>query len=81
MWEETTGGAALAAADGKLIVLAAKGTLYIAEASSTAFTVISSCEVPSRSKATAWWTPLVLCNGKIYCGSHIGDLVYIYVSK
>jgi outer membrane protein assembly factor BamB len=81
MWEEKTGGAALTAADGKLIVLTFKGTLYIAQASSTAFKVISSCEVPSRSKAAAWWTPPVLCGNKIYCRSHIGDLVCIDVSE
>jgi outer membrane protein assembly factor BamB len=80
MWEEKTGGAALTAADGKLIVLTFKGTLYIAEASSAAFKIISSCEVPSRTKGGAWWTPPVLCNGKIYCRSHIGDLVCIDVS-
>ena len=81
MWKEPTGGASLTAADGKLIVLTAKGTLHIAEANPAAYVEISSCEVPAETGLPWWWTPPVLCGGKIYCRNHTGDLVCIDVSE
>jgi len=81
MWEELTGGASLTAADGKLIVLTAKGTLHIAEATPAAYVEISSCELPTEVGLPWWWTPPVLCGGKIYCRNQSGDLVCIDVSE
>jgi len=81
MWEELTGGASLTAADGKLIVLTAKGTLHIAEATPAAYVEISSCQLPTEVGLPWWWTPPVLCGGKIYCRNQSGDLVCIDVSE
>jgi len=81
MWEVPTGGASLTAADGKLIVLTTKGTLHIAEATPTAYVEISSCQLPKETMIHWWWTPPVLCGGKIYCRNYIGDLLCIDVCR
>ena len=81
MWQESTGGASLTAADGKLIVLTAKGTLHIAEANPAAYVEISTCELPTKTGIPYWWTPPVLCGGKIYCRNYSGELVCIDVRK
>jgi outer membrane protein assembly factor BamB len=81
MWEEPTGGASLSAANGKLIVLAVKGTFHIADATPEAYTEISSCQLPTETGIAYWWTPPVLCSAKIYCRNYSGDLVCIDVSK
>jgi outer membrane protein assembly factor BamB len=79
MWEEPTGGASLTAANGKLIVLTAKGILRIAEATPKEYREISSCELPTDIGIPWWWTPPVLCGGRIYCRNYGGDLVCIDV--
>jgi outer membrane protein assembly factor BamB len=79
MWEEPTGGASLTAANGKLIVLTAKGILRIAEATPKAYREISACELPTEIGIPWWWTPPVLCGGRIYCRNYSGDLVCIDV--
>ena len=82
MWEKKMRGASLMAADGKLIILEGDGTLRIAEATPSSYQEISSCDVfDSEQKFRQFWTPPVLCNGKIYCRNHTGDLVCIDVSK
>lgn len=81
MWHERTGGASLSAADGKLIVLTAKGRLHIVEATPSGFVEISSCDLPAETQPHHWWTPPVLCNAKIYCRNFKGDLICIDVSK
>ena len=84
MWEEpmTSGTVSLTAADNKLIILEENGTLYIAEATPTAYQEISSCDVlEGERKFRMFWTPPVLCNGRIYCRNHAGDLICIDVSK
>jgi outer membrane protein assembly factor BamB len=81
MWKEPTGGASLCAAGGKLIVLTTKGTLHIIEATPTAYEEISSCQLPSENGMHWWWTPPVLCGGRIYCRNYPGDLVCIDVSE
>jgi outer membrane protein assembly factor BamB len=81
MWVEPTGGASLTAADGKLIVLTAKGTLHIIEATPKAYVEISSCKLPMESGMHWWWTPPVLCGGRIYCRNYSGDLLCIDVRK
>jgi hypothetical protein len=69
-------------ADGKLIVLDDLGTLSVAEASPRGFQVISSCDVLAGEKRPRkFWTPPVLCNGKIYCRNFAGDLVCLEVSR
>jgi outer membrane protein assembly factor BamB len=70
----------LSAADGKLIILDGKGRLYIADASPDGCRELSRCALPDKLTGS-WWTPPVLCNGKIYCKSSSGALVCIDVSK
>jgi len=43
---------------------------------------ISSADVlDGEKKPRNFWTPPVLCNGRIYCRNYAGDLVCIDVSK
>jgi outer membrane protein assembly factor BamB len=82
MWEERMKTASLIAADGKLIVLEENGILHIAEATPSSYKEISSCDVlEGERKSRMFYTPPVLCNGKIYCRNYAGDLVSIDVSK
>jgi hypothetical protein len=84
MWVQELNGVpiSLMAADGKLIILEADGTLRIAEATPTGYKEISSGDVlEGERKLRQFWTPPVLCNGKIYCRNFAGDLVCIDVSK
>ena len=81
IWSEELGPVSLIAADGKLIVLQERGTLYIVEASPTSYHKISSFEIPDQTAYEKWWTPPVLYKGKIYCRSSTGNLVCIDVSK
>jgi len=81
MWNEPTGGASLTAADGKLIVLTAKGTLHVAEATPAGYVEISSCQLPAETGIPWWWTPPVLCGGKIYCRNYSGGLLCIDASE
>jgi outer membrane protein assembly factor BamB len=82
VWEKEMKMASLMAADGKLIILEEDGTLHIAEATPSAYQEISSCDVlEGEEKGRLFYTPPVLCNGKIYCRNWAGDLVCIDVSK
>jgi len=84
MWEEDleTVTITLMAADGKLIILEDDGTLRIADATPSSYKEISSGNVPvGEGQSRKFWTPPVLCNGKIYCRNYTGDLVCIDVSK
>ena len=74
-WTEKTGFGGLAAADGKLIVLTAKGELIVANATPDGFKPISRAQVLGGK---CWTTP-VLSNGKIYCRNAAGDLVCVDV--
>jgi len=81
MWEQKIRSSSLTIANGKIIVLDEKGTLSIVEANPSAYDEISSIKIPDQRRVDIWWTPPVLCNGKIYCRSFMGDLVCIDVSK
>jgi outer membrane protein assembly factor BamB len=82
MWEKEMKMASPIAADGKLIILEGNGTLHIAEATPSSYKEIASADVlVGERKPRKFWTPPVLCNGKIYCRSFAGDLVCIDVSK
>jgi outer membrane protein assembly factor BamB len=66
----------------KLIILSERGTLIIAEATSRGYEEISRCDVLRGKKGfRQFYTPPVLCNGRIYCRNSIGDLICIDVSK
>ena len=70
------------AADGKLIVLNEKGMLFIAEASPAGFTPLSKGDVlKGEETIRRFYTPPVLCKGRIYCRNYAGELICIDVSK
>jgi outer membrane protein assembly factor BamB len=75
-WTEPTGFGSLIAANGKLIVLSAKGELMVADASPAGFKPTSRAQVLTGK---CWTTP-VLANGKIYCRNAVGDVVCLDVS-
>jgi len=75
-WAEKTGVGGLMIADGKLIVLSAKGELMVANATPEAFKPMSRAQVLSGK---CWTTP-ILANGKIYCRNAAGDVVCLDVS-
>ena len=82
MWETEMKMASLMAADGKLIILEEDGTLHIAETTPESYQEISSGDVLEGEKTLRrFWTPPVLCNGKIYCRNWLRDLICIDVSK
>ena len=82
IWEKEMKGISLISANEKLITLDADGILRIAEATSSAYKEISSCDVfGPEITMRQFYTPPVLCNGKIYCRNYPGDLICIDVSK
>jgi outer membrane protein assembly factor BamB len=80
-WEEKLNGRpiSLMAAGGNLIILDDRGALFIAEATASGYREISRCLIPTQKFMDKWWTAPVLCSGKIYCRSNIGDLICIDV--
>lgn len=70
------GKGSLMMADGKIIGLADKGQLMVAEATPVAFKPISQAQVLGGK----CWSVPVLSNGKIYCRNAKGDLVCLDVS-
>jgi outer membrane protein assembly factor BamB len=87
-WDEPFGNnrqnksLSLAAANGILIVLDDKGTLYTATASHESYKEIARCDVlQGAKKPRLFWVPPVLCNAKIYCRNFSGDVVCIDVSR
>jgi outer membrane protein assembly factor BamB len=72
----TCGG--LMVADGKLVALADKGKLVIAEASPAGFKQLASARILDNKKC---WTMPVLANSRIYARNNSpGDLVALDVS-
>ena len=71
VWEKKIGFGSVMAADGKLIVLTAKGVLSTAPASPKGFSPTGRAQV---LEADCWTTP-VLANGLLYCRNSKGDLV------
>jgi outer membrane protein assembly factor BamB len=81
MWAEGMRPLSLTAADGKLIALDDKGTLFIIEATRLAYNEISRGTIPAQRGYEKWWSYPVLHNGRIYCRNNVGDLVSIDVSN
>jgi outer membrane protein assembly factor BamB len=84
IWEEgkMKSNLSLTAAGNKLIILEENGTLHIAEATPSSYREISSCDVlGGEEKFRKFWTPPVLCNGRIYARNYYGDLICIDVRK
>jgi outer membrane protein assembly factor BamB len=75
-WTEKTGFGSVTVADGKLIVLTAKGELLVANASPDGFKPISRAQILGGK---CWTTP-VLANGKIYARNAAGQVVCVDVS-
>jgi outer membrane protein assembly factor BamB len=72
-----TGSGALAAADGKLIVLSGAGELLVAPASPASFAPTARAKVIGGK----CWTVPVLANGRIYCRNAEGQVVCLDVRK
>ncbi|MCF7849483.1 MAG: PQQ-like beta-propeller repeat protein [Kiritimatiellales bacterium] len=77
-WNMKIGFGSLMVADGKIIALGEKGTLYIAEVTPDAYKEIAQAET---GLAKLCWTAPVLSNGIIYCRNDKGTLVAIDVGK
>jgi outer membrane protein assembly factor BamB len=75
----TEGG--LIAAGGKLIVLGEHGKLAVIKASPEGCDMEgrATVDVVPDAEQETWWTPPVLCDGRIYCRSHEGTLVCLDV--
>ena len=72
------GFGSLFAADGKLIALGEKGTLYFAELTPDTYNELATFETGLTQLC---WTPPVLANGIVYCRNDKGTLVAVDVSK
>jgi outer membrane protein assembly factor BamB len=78
VWSEPnigTGGVMIA--DGKLIVLSAKGELMVLPASTNGFQLTARAQVLGGTS----WTAPVLANGRIYCRNARGEVVCVDVRK
>jgi outer membrane protein assembly factor BamB len=76
-WSEpSTGFCSLMAADGKLIIMTAKGELIIAKADAAKFEPISRTPVLSGR----CWSAPVLANGRIYARNAAGQMVCVSVN-
>ena len=76
-WNEpSTGFCSLKAADGKLIIMTAKGELIIAKADAAKFEPISRTPVLSGR----CWSAPVLANGRIYARNAAGQMVCVSVN-
>lgn len=65
------GYGSLCAADGKLILLGARGVLAVGKATPDGWKATSAAQVLGG----LCWTPPVLANGKLYCRNSRGDLI------
>jgi outer membrane protein assembly factor BamB len=82
MWGKKMKMVALTAADGKLIILEIDGTLHIAEASPSSYKEISSGNIlGGMRKLEQFWTPPVLCDGRIFCRDRNRFLFCVDVSN
>jgi outer membrane protein assembly factor BamB len=72
------GPGALMAADGKLILMDAKGNLIVAEASPAGYKELARLSVFSGTKC---WTMPVLSGGRIFCRDHNGSVACLDVRK
>ncbi len=76
-WSEaSTGFCSLMAADGKLIIVTAKGELIIAKANSAKFEPISR----TQALTGRCWSAPVLANGRIYARNAAGQMVCLSVN-
>jgi outer membrane protein assembly factor BamB len=81
MWEKDLGQpVSLSVSGNRLLLLSEEGILHIAEAGPTGFKLISRCDIlDGKETARKFWTPPVLCNGRIYCRNYTGDLICLDV--
>jgi outer membrane protein assembly factor BamB len=77
-WSEKLGFGSMMAADGKLIFLNEAGGLTIVPADPAGCKKLAEGKVSGKGK---FWTPPVLCAGRIYCRSSEGDLSCVDVGK
>jgi outer membrane protein assembly factor BamB len=82
VWEKEMKMTSVTAANGKLLILEEDGTLHIVKATPSLYQEISNCDVlAGEEKRRQFWTPPVLCNGRIYIRNFHGDLICVDVSK
>jgi outer membrane protein assembly factor BamB len=85
MWEQSWGvgqSIAIAAVDGKLLILEENGMLHIAEASPSSYKELARGNIlAGEKKLGKFWTPPVLYRGRIFCRNLAGDLVCIDMRK
>jgi len=74
--EKASGKGSLILASGKLIVLAEKGELIVAEATPKEFKPMARTQALGGKS----WTSPVLANGRIYCRNSAGDVVCVDVT-
>ncbi|MBW8015760.1 MAG: PQQ-binding-like beta-propeller repeat protein [Planctomycetes bacterium] len=78
MWSfDGSGNGSVIIAGGKLVVLSAKGKLYIAEATPKGFKEISSAQILKG----LCWSPVAFSDGKVYARTAQGDLVCVDLSN
>ncbi|TDU73377.1 outer membrane protein assembly factor BamB [Prosthecobacter fusiformis] len=77
MWAENIGFGSLMAADGRLIVLSAKGELIIVKAGSEKFDEVSRAQILNGK----CWSAPVLANGLLYARNSEGRVVCLDLSK
>lgn len=76
MWSENTGFGSLMAADGKLIVLTAKGELVVVNATPKTFDEVSRAQILNGK----CWSAPVLANGLLYARNSEGRVVCLDLS-
>ncbi|MBN2163601.1 MAG: PQQ-binding-like beta-propeller repeat protein [Pontiellaceae bacterium] len=77
-WSTKIGFGSLIAADGKLIVLDERGSLYVVQAAPEKYDELARFETGLKQLC---WTSPVLADGTVYCRNDKGTLVAVDVSK
>lgn len=77
MWSENTGFGSLMAADGRLIILSAKGELIVVKAGPEKFDEISRAQILNGK----CWSAPVLANGLLYARNSEGRVVCLDLNK
>jgi len=80
MWEQKMTMASFLVLNEKLIILEEDGTLHIVNPSPSSYQEISICT--TTSKPYKYWSPPVLCNGKLFLRDYlVGEVICVDVSK
>ena len=80
VWTRETGHCSLILINDKFVLLNQWGELTIMEATEKGFKDLSKAKVVETSSRVRCWTAPVLCNGRIYIRTNVGDLLCVDVS-